>query len=62
MYKMVGGDRVREGICDFCGASGQVIRTDYGTSHYVRLICEECRRKVEFVDGLKVQDLDEEEE
>lgn len=46
-------------ICDFCGHSKEVIRTNYGTSHYVRLICSECRKQIEKGEGISVQNMDE---
>ena len=32
--------------CDFCGENKEVKRTHYGTSHYVRLICSECQKRL----------------
>ena len=28
--------------CDFCGEKKEVVRTQYGTTRYTRLICKEC--------------------
>lgn len=37
-------DRVYK--CDWCGHRTNVAITQYGTSHYNRLICEECANKI----------------
>lgn len=37
-------DRVYK--CDWCGGQTKVAITQYGTSHYNRLICEECAKKI----------------
>lgn len=48
-------------MCDFCGNSDEVIRTNYGSSHYVRLICKKCKKRIEEMDGVQVHDLDQDE-
>lgn len=32
--------------CDFCGEVKSVVRTTYGTTHYIRLICKNCIDKI----------------
>lgn len=45
--------------CDFCGEKKEVIRTNYGTTHYVRLMCENCKKKIEKRNNFKVKNLDD---
>lgn len=32
--------------CDFCSERKKVGRCSYGTTHYTRLVCEQCANKI----------------
>lgn len=32
--------------CDYCGEKKEVVGTSYGTTHYRRLICQDCIKEV----------------
>lgn len=38
--------KLRFGRCDFCGKEEWVFVTNYGTSHYNRLMCEKCMEEI----------------
>ena len=48
--------------CDWCSKkSEEVFRTHFGTSHYVRLMCPDCKKEIESNNrGFIVEDIDKE--
>ena len=42
----------REAACDWCGKTGKVAVTHYGTSHYNRLVCPDCAKELKINESI----------
>lgn len=49
----------REAACDWCGKTGKVAVTHYGTSHYNRLVCPDCAKEMNIKESKKLNETGE---
>jgi len=46
--------------CDFCSKKKKVFRTHYGSGFgYIRLMCNDCKGKIEKEHGEKIEEIEE---